>query len=98
MPDATPTSTIINMTIEEEQMRKTRAIHVRVTGIKDTENVEEEVKELLKRIGILELTHRSAWRVGKKALGEKGSSKESTHYAFPDLGNKEGFLGKKTST
>ena len=45
MPEATPTSTIINMTIvEEEQKRKTRALHIRVTG----ENVEEEVKEQMK--------------------------------------------------
>ena len=28
MPEATPTSTLINMTIEEEQRRKTRALHV----------------------------------------------------------------------
>ena len=48
MTTATPPSTIINLTLEEEQRRKTRALHVRVTGLKDTDNVEEEVKELLK--------------------------------------------------
>ena len=48
MSTTTPPSTIINLTLEEEQKRKTRALHVRVTGLKDTNNVEEEVKELLK--------------------------------------------------
>lgn len=30
-----PTPTIIHMTLEDEQRRKTRALHVRVTGLKD---------------------------------------------------------------
>ena len=48
MPSVTPPSTIINLTLEEEQRRKTRALYVRVTGLKDTDNVEDEVKDLLK--------------------------------------------------
>ena len=54
MADGTSTSNIINMTIEEEQKRKTRAMHVRITGVKDSGNVEEEVKGLLQRMGIPE--------------------------------------------
>lgn len=34
------------------------------------------MKELLTRMGILEPTHTGAWRVGKKGIGETGSSKE----------------------
>ena len=34
----TLTSTIINMTIEEERKRKARALHVPVRGLKDTRN------------------------------------------------------------
>ena len=44
----TPPSAIINLTLEEEQRRKTRALHVRVTGVRETGNVEEDVKGLLK--------------------------------------------------
>ena len=41
MPITTSPSIIINLTLEEEQRRKTRALHVRVTRLKDTNNVEE---------------------------------------------------------
>ena len=34
LPSAAPPSTTINLTLEEEQRRKTRALHVRVTGLK----------------------------------------------------------------
>ena len=57
--------------LEEEQIRKTRALHVCVTSLKDI-NVEGEVKEFLKRMNIPEPTHKRAWRVGKK--GNDGTS------------------------
>ena len=98
MHEATPTSTIINMTIEEEQRRRTRALHVRVTGLKDTENVEEEVKELLKRMGISEPTHTGAWRVGKKGNDGKGKSKErALIMRFPTLEVRGEFLKKRST-
>ena len=75
-PGAMPTSTIINMTIEEEQKRKTRALHVRITGLKDNGNVEEEVKGLLDRMGISEATHSGTWRVGKKGTDAKGNPRD----------------------
>lgn len=43
---ATPTPTIINMTLEEEQRRRSRALHVRLTGLKDQDKIEEEVSTL----------------------------------------------------
>ena len=64
------------MTNEEEQKRRARALYVRITGLKDTENVEEEVKGLLERMGIPEATRLDAWRVGKKGIDGKGKSKE----------------------
>ena len=76
MSNTTPPSTIINLTLEEEQKRKTRALHVRVTGLKDTNNVEEEVNELLKQMSIPEPTHTGAWRVGRRGNDGTGSSKE----------------------
>ena len=76
MPMTTPPSTIINLTLEEEQRRKTRALHVRVTGLKDTDNVEEEVKDLLKRMAIPEPTHTRAWRVGKRGIEGTSTLKE----------------------
>ena len=95
-PDATPTSTIINMTIEEEHRRKTRALHVRVTGLKDTEKVEEEVSDLLKRMGISEPTHTGAWRVGKKGNDGKGGSKErALIMRFPTMETRREFLKKR---
>ena len=96
MLDATPTSTIINMTIEEEQKRKTRALHVRVTGVKDTGNVEEEMKELLQRMGIPEPTHTGAWRVGKKGIDGKGNVKEKALILrFPTMESRKEFLKKR---
>ena len=99
MPVSTPTSTIINMTIEEEQKRKTRALHVRITGIKDEGNVEEETKELLQRMGISEPMHTSAWRVGKKGVDEKGNVKDrALILRFPTLEIRKEFLKKEAST
>lgn len=93
MPGNTPTSTIINMTIEEEQKRKNRALHVRITGIKDKGNIEEETKELLQRVGISEPMHTSAWRVGKKGVDEKGNVKDrALILRFPTLEIRKEFL------
>ena len=96
MAEATPTSTIINMTIEEEQKRKTRALHVRVTGLKDIGNVEEEVKGLLERMGIPEGTYSGAWRVGKKWIDGKGKSKKrALILQFPAMEARKEFLKKR---
>ena len=57
----TPPSTIINLTLEEEQRRKTRALHVWVTGVRETGHVEEDVKGILKQMTIPEPTHTRAW-------------------------------------
>ncbi len=72
---AIPTPTIINMTLEEEQRRRTRTLHVRVTGLKDRDDVEEETKELFSMMGI-EADYAKAWRVGKKRDGSGESSRE----------------------
>ncbi|MCO5576234.1 hypothetical protein L7F22_030043 [Adiantum nelumboides] len=96
MADGTPTSTIINMTIEEEQKRKTRAMHVRITGVKDNGNVEEEVKGLAQRMGILEPLHTSAWRVGKKGVDSKGNARDrALILRFPTLEARKDFLKKR---
>ena len=84
------------MTIEEEQKRKNRALHVRITGIKDTGNVEEEVKKLLQCMGIPESTHIGAWRVGKKGIDEKGNVKEKALILrFPTMESRKEFLKKR---
>ena len=94
--DGTPTSTIINMTIEEEQKRKTRAMHIRITGVKDSGNVEEEVKGLLQRMGVPEPLHTSAWRVGKKGLDSKGNTRDrALILRFPTLEARKDFLKKR---
>lgn len=93
---AMPTSTIINMTIEEEQKRKTRALDVRITGLKDNEKVEEEVKGLLDRMGISEATHSGAWRVGKKGTDAKGNPREKALIMrFSTMKARKEFLKKR---
>ena len=92
----TPTPTIINMTLEEEQRRRTRALHVRVTGLRDRDNVNEEVKELMLKMGIDTPTHTRAWRVGKKGNGEASTSKErALILRFPSIEEKKEFLKKR---
>ena len=84
-----PTPTIINVTLEEEHMRKVRALHVRVTGLKDRDDVEEEVKELLLMMGG-EATHTKAWRMGKKREGNGETSKErALILCFPSMEAKD---------
>ena len=94
--EATPTpTTIINMTLEEEQRRKTRALHVRVTGLKDRDDVEMETKELCSRMGI-EATYAKAWRVGKKREGNGELSKErALIIRFPTMEAKKDFLKRR---
>ena len=41
----------------EEERRKKRALHVRIAGLKESGEIEEEVNDLLKRMGINEQTH-----------------------------------------
>ena len=91
----TPPSPIINLTLEEAQRRKTRALHVRVTGVKEIGNVEEDVKGLLKRMTIPEPTHTRVWRVGKKET--EGTSKPNERaliLLFPTEEARKEFLKK----
>ena len=97
IPLATPPSTIINLTLEEEQRRKTRALHVRVTGLKDTDNVENEVKDLLTRMAIQTPLHSKAWRVGKKmGEGTSNAKERALIMRFPTLEARREFLKNKT--
>ncbi|MCO5585979.1 hypothetical protein L7F22_039916 [Adiantum nelumboides] len=64
--EAPCTPTLINMTLEEEQRRRMRALHVRITGLKDINNVEKEVTSLTSMMGVEKPSHIKAWRVGKK--------------------------------
>lgn len=94
----TPTPTIINMTLEEEQRRRTRALHVRVTGLRDRDNVNEEVKELMLKMGIDKPAHTRAWRVGKKSSGNGVASTSKDRaliLRFPSVEGKKEFLKKR---
>ena len=96
MPTITPPCTIINLTSEEEQRRKTRALHVRVTSLKETRNVEEDVKELLKRMIISKPTHTRTWRVGKKETEGTSKPKErALILRFPTEEARKEFLKKR---
>ena len=80
------------MTLEEEQRRRSRALHVRVTGLKDQDNT-EEVKELIKMMGITTPTHTKAWRVRKRGGGKGETSKErALILRFPSIEVKKEFL------
>ena len=97
MPSVTPPPTIINLTLEEKQRRKTRALHVRVTRLKDTNNVEEEVKGLLKRMAIQVPLHSRAWRVGKKGVEGTSNTKERALILhFPTSEARKEFLKNKS--
>ena len=87
----------MNLTLEEEQRRKTRALHVQVTGLKDTDNVENEVKDLLTRMAIQTPLHLKAWRVGKKVVERTSNAKErALIMRFPTLEARREFLKNKT--
>ena len=73
---STSTPTLINLTLEEEQRRRVRALHVRICGLEDHDNVDVEVKELMDMMGVNEPTHTRAWRVGKKSGSKGETSKE----------------------
>ena len=97
MPTITPPSTIINLTLEEEQRRKTRALHVRVTGLRDTDKVEEEVMDLLKCMAIPEPLHSRAWRVGKRGVEGTSNSKErALILRFPTEDARKEFLKNRS--
>ena len=84
------------MTLEEEQRRRIRALHVRVTGLKDISNVEKEVTILTSMMGVEQPLHTRAWRVGKKSDGPGESSKErALILRFPSLEEKDKFLKKR---
>lgn len=94
--EAPCTPTLINMTLEEEQRRRTRALHVRVTGLKDINDVEKEVKTLTSMMGMEKPLHTKAWRVGKRSEGPGESSKErALILRFPSLEEKKEFLRKR---
>ena len=92
-----PTPTLINMTLEEEQRRRIQVLHVRVTGLKETNNVENDVTSLMSMMGVEKSTHTKAWRVGKKNEGTGESSKSKDRaliLRFSTLEEKE-FLKKR---
>lgn len=105
-----PTPTLINMTLEEEQRRRVRSLHVRVTGLKDTNNVDKEVATLMSTMGVEKPMHTRAWRVGKRSEGSGESSKERDKSSegssespkeralilrFPSMEEKKEFLKKR---
>lgn len=101
---STPTSTptIINMTLEEEQRRRIRALHVRVTGLKDANDIDKEVTSLMSMMGMEKPLHTKAWRVGKRSETRGESSKEGESskdraliLRFPSLEDKKEFLKKR---
>ena len=84
------------MTLEEEQRRRVRSLHVRVTGLKDTNNVYKEVATLMSTMGVEKPMHTRAWRVGKRSEGSSESSKERVLILrFPSLEEKKDFLKKR---
>ena len=94
--EAPCTPTLINMTLEEEQRRRMRSLHVRVTGLKDINNVEKEVTILTYMMGEEKPSHTKAWRVGKKRDDPGESSKErALILRFPSLEEKKKFLKKR---
>ncbi|MCO5564111.1 hypothetical protein L7F22_017767 [Adiantum nelumboides] len=92
----TTTPDIINKTLEKEQRRRVRALHVRVTGLKDSNKVDQEVKSLMSMMGVEKPLHTGAWRVGRKNEGNGESSKErALILRFPSMEEKKGFLKKR---
>ncbi|MCO5585783.1 hypothetical protein L7F22_039719 [Adiantum nelumboides] len=92
----TTTPDIINKTLEEEQRRRVRALHVRVTGLKDSNKVDQEVKSLMSMMGVEKPLHTRAWRVGRKNEGNGESLKErALILRFPSMEEKKGFLKKR---
>lgn len=90
------TPALINMTLEEEQRRRVRALHVRVTGLKDENNVEKEVASLMTMMGVEKSSHTRAWRVGKKKEGLGETSKEKALILrFSSLEEKKEFLRRR---
>lgn len=94
MSTTTPPSTIINLTLEEEQKRKTRALHVRVTGLKDTDNVEEEVKELLNKWASPSL-HTQGLGEWERKKRDDNSKERALIICFPTWEAKKKFLKKR---
>ena len=70
---------------------------MRITGLKDQDNVEEEVADLLSRMGIENPTHTRAWRVGKnkEAVEGKTSKERALILRFPSMEHKKEFLKKR---
>ncbi|MCO5600674.1 hypothetical protein L7F22_054789 [Adiantum nelumboides] len=92
----TTTPDVINKTLEEEQRRRVRALHVRVTGLKDSNKVDQEVKSLMSMMGVEKPLHTGAWRVGRKNEGNGESSKKrALILRFPSMEEKKGFLKKR---
>ena len=75
-----------------------RVLHVRVTGLKETNNVENDVTSLMSMMGVEKSTHTKAWRVGKKNEGTGESSKSKDRaliLRFSSLEEKKEFLKKR---
>lgn len=82
--------------MEEEEKRRKRALHVRITGLADTDKVEEEVAGLLQQMGVTEATHTGAWRVGKKGTEKEGKPRDrALILRFPSLEARREFLKKR---
>ncbi|MCO5572587.1 hypothetical protein L7F22_026343 [Adiantum nelumboides] len=95
--ETTSIPTVINLTLEEEQRRRVRSLHVRICGLKDKDNVDEEVKELMALMGVPEPMHSRAWRVGNKKNGSKGetSKERALILRSPSMEAKKDFLRKR---
>ena len=56
---------IVNATLEEEKMRQTRRLNVRVTGLKEWASPDEDAQTLGKMLGYEALPITKTWRVGR---------------------------------
>ena len=70
---------------------------MRVCGLKDQDNVDTEVKELMTKMGVKEPTHTRAWRVGNKNNGSTGetSKERALILHFSSMEAKKDFLKKR---
>ena len=67
-----------------------------MTGLKDINNVDKDIANLMSMMGVEKSVHTRAWRVGKKSEGSGESSKERALIVrFPSLEEKKDFLKKR---
>lgn len=60
-----------------------RALHVRVSGLKDRDNMDEEVKELMFMMGVDEPTHESMVSRQEKWRHRRYFKGKSTYFTLP---------------